>query len=213
MIFTKKQFFNFKIFHFHEKNIVSAEDEQPPSKRQRISLFSKSTNEPITPRIILRNNGNFPSITNAKQTASTPNKQLTMPLRRQGNGTLNSQQLSLLVNQQNLPNFLPNTPVPITQLTNANAKTTRYHCDVCPNSFSDMNSLQFHVKKTHEVRSETRKSLTSTVKAEQDVICHNCLRTPAGIYTYNFFGKSLVYNLFCLFSSFLHIRLWTFTIL
>ena len=88
------------------KSKQTAEDD-PPNKRQRISLFSKST-EPITPRIILRNNG----------TASTVNKQLTMPLRRQGNGTLNPRQISLLVNQRNLPNFLPNTPVPITQLTN-----------------------------------------------------------------------------------------------
>ena len=88
--------------------------------------------------------------------------------------------------------------VPMTQLTNANKQLTlpsspsaktRYHCDVCPNSFADMNTLQFHVKKMHEVRSETRKSLTSTVKAEQDVICHNCLRTPAGIIfiIHNFF--------------------------
>ena len=175
---------------------TAEDDNDPPSKRQRLSLFSKST-EPITPRIIVRNNGNFPLLSKAKQTASTVNKQLTMPLRRQGNGTLNPRQISLLVNQRNVPNFLSNTPVPITQLTNSpnankqltisspTSAKTRYHCDVCPNSFSDMNNLQLHVKKMHEIRSETRTLVASTVKAEQDVICHNCLRTPAGIRTHS----------------------------
>ena len=118
-----------------------------------------------------------------------------MPLRRQGNGTLNPRQISLLVNQQNMPNFLPNTPVQMMQLSTTPSptsayKTTRYHCDVCTQSFSDMNSLQLHVKKSHELRSETRTLVSSTVKAEQDVICHNCLRTPAGMsYIYNTFQK------------------------
>ena len=164
---------------------IAENDDNPPSKRQRISLFSKSSPEPITPRIILRNNGNSPTV----------NKQLTMPLRRQGNGTLNPRQISLLVNQQNMPNFLSNTPVQMMQLSTtpsptAAYKTTRYHCDVCTQSFSDMNSLQLHVKKSHELRSETRTLVSSTVKAEQDVICHNCLRTPAGMsYIYNTFQK------------------------
>ena len=48
-----------------------------------------------------------------------------------------------------------------------------------------MNNLQLHVKKMHEIRSETRTLVASTVKAEQDVICHNCLRTPAGIRTHS----------------------------
>ena len=165
-----------ELINHNNSEQIAENDDDPPSKRQRISLFSKSSPEPITPRIILRNNGNSPTV----------NKQLTMPLRRQGNGTLNPRQISLLVNQQNMANFLPNTPVQMMQLSTTPSptsayKTTRYHCDVCTQSFSDMNSLQLHVKKSHELRSETRTLVSSTVKAEQDVICHNCLRTPAGI--------------------------------
>ena len=174
-----------ELINHNNSEQIAENDDNPPSKRQRISLFSKSSPEPITPRIILRNNGNSPTV----------NKQLTMPLRRQGNGTLNPRQISLLVNQQNMPNFLSNTPVQMMQLSTtpsptAAYKTTRYHCDVCTQSFSDMNSLQLHVKKSHELRSETRTLVSSTVKAEQDVICHNCLRTPAGMsYIYNTFQK------------------------
>ena len=174
-----------ELINHNNSEQIAENDDDPPSKRQRISLFSKSSPEPITPRIILRNNGNSPTV----------NKQLTMPLRRQGNGTLNPRQISLLVNQQNMPNFLSNTPVQMMQLSTTPSptsayKTTRYHCDVCTQSFSDMNSLQLHVKKSHELRSETRTLVSSTVKAEQDVICHNCLRTPAGMsYIYNTFQK------------------------